>query len=75
MMTVKKILHGQTTAEDVFFLITSLIFELERGIDEFAEKRMRMIRARLQFGVELAADKPRVQILAQLDNLNQAVIG
>ena len=36
---------------------------------------MRMIRARFQFGMELTADKPRMQIFFQLDNLNKAVVG
>ena len=33
-----------------------------------------MIRARFQFGMELATDKPRMQIFFQLNNFNQTVI-
>ena len=55
-------------------IIFLLILEFESRADKISEQRMRMIRARFQFGVELATDKPRVQIFIQLDNLNQAVI-
>src|SRR6516162_3303728 len=42
---------------------------LERGLDERLEQRVRLERARLQLGVELNPDEPRV--LGDFDDLRQ----
>ena len=48
-------------------LIFLLILEFQRRADKITEERVRVIRARFQFGMKLTADKPRVKIFIQLE--------
>jgi hypothetical protein len=43
------------------------------GADEALEERMAVERPRLELGVELAADEPRV--IGELDDLDQRFVG
>src|ERR1041385_1643657 len=45
---------------------------LLRGRDELAEQRRRLLRARLELGVELRGDEERVVV--ELDDLDQALV-
>src|SRR5678815_3896100 len=55
------------------YLFAARRLVLQRGMDERLEERMAAPRRRLELGVELHADEPRVHALRQLDDLGQAL--
>src|SRR6185295_18844637 len=60
----------ESTQERCFRPLAALI---ERRPDEAAEQRVAVHRTRLELGVELRGDEPRM--IAQLDHLDQRAVG
>src|SRR4051812_44784255 len=54
-------------------LLAALGLVLQRGVDERLEERMAAPRRRLELGMELHAEDPRVHVARQLDALGQAL--